>query len=163
MNRLTAPATVFLVLALQCAAAQDQPADDTAKTCEMTDDQKNCVRILACIGDDGTWFNGRAIGRGTGRLVGVTNTGSSCKGVWTSHNFLGLGQADVSCDDGMTTTIFYTYQDEYTGTAIGRGKSNTGKMIKVWSGLNVLDYLRGADTSSPIITLPCGTQSIPIG
>lgn len=127
--------------------------------CPMTDDQSNCVRILACIGDKGLWFNGRALGRGTGTLAGLVNNGAVCEGTWTSRNVLGLGQADVSCDDGMQVTVYYTYQEEYTGTAIGRGRNNRGEWVKAWSGLHVLEYL---ERETGEVALPCGEASIPI-
>jgi hypothetical protein len=86
--------------------------------CPLTDDGGNCVRILACIGDQGRWFHGRAFGRGEGALAGVISDGAQCTGDWTSSNALGAGQADVICDDGMTVRVIY-YQDAYTGSALG--------------------------------------------
>ena len=60
-----------------------------------------------------------------------------------SRNAFGLGQADVMCEDGRKGRVFYTYQDEYTGTAVGQGAMHSGERIKIWSGTNVLEYLRG--------------------
>jgi hypothetical protein len=77
--------------------------------CPMTGDQENCVRILACLGEEGRWFHGRAFGRGEGTLAGVTDDGVACTGQWTSRNIVGLGQADVSCDDGATIRVIYYY------------------------------------------------------
>lgn len=138
------------------------PAAVTASAlCPMTGDQQNCVRVLACIGDKGRWFHGRALGRGSGTLAGVTDDGVSCAGTWTARNVMGLGQADVACDDGMTVRVIYFYQDEWTGTAIGRGISATGEVVKSWSGTHVLDYFRnGAPVGEA--RLRCGEQDIPI-
>lgn len=137
------------------------PAADAqeATLCPLTDDQSNCVRVLACIGTEGRWFHGRAFGRGEGSLAGEINDGTTCTGAWTSRNRFGLGQANVECDDGMSAAVFYTYQHEYTGTAIGAGVSKDGIAIKTWTGLNVLDYLEGA--TGKVNVLPCGRPGDP--
>ncbi len=143
-------------------ASAEQGSIHQAGACETTDDQASCSRIVACIGVDGKWFNGRAFGRGAGGLDGQLSTGATCKGRWVERNALGLGQADVECDDGMTATVLYTYQDAYTGTAIGHGRSNQGDLVEVWSGQNVLAYLQNEDPDNPVITLHCGLSSIPL-
>ena len=79
-----------------------------------------------------------------------------------SRNAFGLGQANVMCEDGRKGRVFYTYQDEYTGTAVGQGAMHSGKKIKIWSGTNVLEYLRG-DTGERIAYLPCDGGSILMG
>ena len=38
----------------------------SATHCPMTADDSNCVRVVACIGDEGVWFNSRAFGQGYG-------------------------------------------------------------------------------------------------
>lgn len=128
-------------------------------TCPMTGDQSNCSRILACIGSD-RWFEGRGIGRGNGTLAGTMSDGTTCTGTWTARNWFGAGQADVICDDGMSVTVLYTYQDEWTGTAVGGGEANTGDWVQAWSGNNVLDYLE-AETGR-IKSLPCSFGDIPV-
>lgn len=129
--------------------------------CPLTEDSSSCSRILACIGEDGRWFHGRAFGRGAGTLAGVTDDGVTCSGDWVTQNAFGLGQADVTCSDGMTVTVYYDYQDYYTGTAMGRGLSNRGQMVQSWSGDHVLSYF--AD-GKPLSTarLRCGSHDIPI-
>ena len=47
-----------------------------------------------------------------------------------SRNAFGLGQADVMCEDGRKGRVFYTYQDEYTGTAVGQGAMHSGAKKK---------------------------------
>lgn len=148
------PAFAFFALTLPALS-------DTADQCELTDDQSDCVRILACIGDQGRWFNGRAFGRGAGSLAGEVNDGVTCTGNWVSANAAGYGQADVACDDGMTVTVLYFYQDSYTGTAIGRGLSNRDDQIEAWSGKNVLDYFRDGSPDAKAI-MKCGDYGIPI-
>lgn len=142
---------IFLTLGLVLGGhAQAQ----SRTSCSMTDDQANCNRVVACVGSDGLWFNGRAFGRGEGTFAGSLSDGTLCSGTWMSRNMLGIGQADVACEDGRRGRVFYTYQDSYTGTALGQGLMNTGESVKIWSGNNVLAYLRG-DTGERIAILPC--------
>ena len=75
-----------------------------------------------------------------------------------SRNAFGLGQADLMCEDGRKGRVFYTYQDEYTGTAVGQGAMHSGEKIKI----NVLEYLRG-DTGERIAYLPCDGGAILMG
>lgn len=44
-----------------------------------------------------------------------------------SRNAFGLGQADGMCEYGRKGRVFYTYQDEYTGTAVGQGAMHSGE------------------------------------
>lgn len=99
-----------LTLALFATSATAQDATG-ATLCPLTDDNSNCTRVLACIGDQGRWFHGRSFGRGAGWLSGVTDDGATCTGTWVQQNAFGLGQADVTCSDGMTVTVYYYYQD----------------------------------------------------
>lgn len=130
-------------------------------SCNMTSDDTNCNRIVACIGSEGEWFNGRAFGRGEGTFSGATSGGVPCAGNWMSRNAIGVGQADVFCDDGRTGRVYFTYQDSYTGTALGQGAMTSGQGVRMWSGNNVLAYLRG-DTGERIAMLPCDGGDIPI-
>lgn len=146
---------VFVLPFLVCPAF----AQEDQGLCEMTDDQANCNRIIACIGTEGRWFHGRAFGRGEGTLSGVISDGVACKGDWVSRNRFGFGQADVSCSDGMTVTVIYYYQDEYTGTALGKGLSSTGEAVESWSGGHVLSYFR-KDGPTDDASLRCGSHDI---
>jgi hypothetical protein len=129
--------------------------------CELTDTQTSCSRVLACFGTEGRWFEGRAFGRGLGTVAGTVNDGVSCAGTWTSENGDGYGEAWVTCDDGMSVTVISDYQDHYTGTAIGQGVANTGAVVRSWSGLHVLDFLRREGGSAGAV-LPCGVHEIPV-
>ncbi len=133
----------------------------TMTSCSLTDDQKNCNRVVACVGDDGLWFNGRAFGRGEGTFSGTLSDGTNCGGDWVSRNLFGVGEAHITCEDGQKGTVFYTYQDAYTGTALGQGVMLNGDAIRIWSGNNVLEYLK-AQTGERIALLPCSGGDIPI-
>ena len=151
--RLLLPAAL-LVLPVMGAA-------QSTTDCPLTDDQTSCSRVLACFGEAGRWFEGRAVGRGLGTVAGTTNDGVTCSGVWTSENGDGLGEAQVTCDDGVSVTMISTYQDYYTGTAIGQGVASNGVAVTSWSGLHVLEFLaRESATGTP--ALPCGPVDIPI-
>lgn len=115
---------------------------DEIAPCEVTPDSTSCSRIFACIGSEGDWFEGRAIGRGTGVFDGTISDGVICSGSWTNSNALGLGQADMTCSDGRRASVYYYLQDGYTGTGIGRGVTNTGQAIQSWTGENVLEFFR---------------------
>ena len=146
------------VFALLCstfpAAAQDQ------MPCEVTPDTTSCSRVFACMGQSGRWFEGRAIGRGEGKLDGKTSDDAACTGSWTNANSLGVPQADFACDDGSKGSVFYYHQDEYTGTAIGRGLTEDGQAVEAWSGENVAEYFRrGSPTSEAL--MHCGDSAIP--
>ena len=73
MNTLFPTATLFALLLLpQNLSVQ------SVTHCTMKADDANCVRVVACIGDEGIWFNGRAFGRGKGTFSGATSTGQMC-------------------------------------------------------------------------------------
>lgn len=146
---------VFAMLCATAAAAEDK------LPCDVTPDETSCSRNFACIGDKGRWYEGRAIGRGTGILDGRLSDGAKCSGTWTNSNAMGAGQADFACDDGTTGTVFYYLQDGVTGTAIGKGATNKGDHIDAWSGEHVLEFLRKGTTSAEA-ALKCGEVSIPV-
>lgn len=149
----------FLVLSGGLAAATAPAVAQTAD-CPTTEGRDSCTRILACFGYEGVWFDGRSYGRGEGTLAGQTNEGTICTGTWVSENAFGVGQADATCDDGFEVRVFFYYQEPYTGTTLGRGIGNDGRIVQSWSGLNVLDYLD--DGGSVGATLPCGAVPIPV-
>jgi len=122
-------------------------------------DQRNCVRALACIGDEGLWMDGQARGWDEGSITGYTSQGVSCVGFWNSRGAFGTGFAKVECADGLTLDVIYTVQDNETGTVIGTGRDSLDRPVKAWSGLHVLEFLK-AGKEKP--ELPCGPVSIPI-
>ncbi|MDO5633138.1 MAG: hypothetical protein Q4G22_15085 [Paracoccus sp. (in: a-proteobacteria)] len=140
----------FLPAALLASAA----SGSEPQLCPLRDDDASCTRVLACVGDQGRWFHGRSLGRGAGDVVGVMSDGVACTGRWTERGVMGFGQADVTCDDGTRVEVIFTYQDRYSGTATGRGLTEDGLAVQVWSGQNVLGYLHQT-TGAPTGTLPC--------
>ena len=72
----------------------------------MTVGNANCVCVVACIGDESVWFNGRAFGRGEGTFSGTTLTNLMCERTWMSRNAFGLGQADFMCEDRRKGPVF---------------------------------------------------------
>lgn len=122
--------------------------------------QDNCVRVLACVGDRGLWFDGQARGWDAGTLAGAISDGTGCAGTWNSQGFLGTGFAELTCEDGVKITAIYTAQDPETGTAIGSGRDSLGRAIQAWSGRHVLEFLSD-QTGEP--QLPCTAQAIPLG
>lgn len=151
----TASAQVIEVPGLTPESAPAKPA------CEMHPypDQRNCVRALACIGDEGLWMDGNAFGWDQGALTGRRSDGVDCVGLWNSRGAFGTGFARMECKDGLTLELVYTVQDNDTGTVIGTGRDSEGRGVRAWSGLHVLDFLRG-DKAQP--ELPCTSVSIPI-
>lgn len=150
------PPVAFAVLCLLPLSAQAQMPE----LCPLTGDQANCVRVLACIGNGESWFHGRAFGRGQGDLHGQISDGTRCDGHWTQRNALGLGQADLTCDDGSRAMVLFTYQDDWTGTTTGIGSFDDKRPIAAWSGQGVLQYLDNV-TGHPN-RLPCRSGDIPI-
>ncbi len=152
---------MFRPLLLVAISAAHPAAGQSDTSCDVEMDQSSCNRVVACVGDQGRWFNGRAFGRGSGTLSGTMSDGVTCSGLWQSRNFLGVGQADVTCGDGQKGRVFFTYQDPESGTAVGSGLTTDGQDIKIWSGNNVLAYLR-AQTGEPVASLPCTSGDIPV-
>lgn len=122
--------------------------------------QNNCVRVLACIGDFGLTFDGRARGWDQGTVSGAISDGTKCQGTWDSDGPLGAGISKMTCEDGTTLGILYYSQDSITGTVTGKGADNKGRTIQVWSGQNVLQFLTPDGAYGP--ALPCVQGDIPI-
>jgi hypothetical protein len=148
------PALAIAVTAFPAISEEKLP-------CEVTPDETSCSLNFACLGDQGRWYQGRAIGRGTGVLDGVTSDGAKCSGTWTNSNAASVGQADFSCDDGTTGTAYYFLQDGYTGTAIGRGMTGKDEPIQAWSREHVIEFLKKGSLDGQA-RLQCGEYSIPI-
>ncbi|WP_136442005.1 hypothetical protein [Pacificoceanicola onchidii] len=157
---------VLLCLGLPCFAegfklpgiGTEKPA---APICQnIPGDQNNCVRVLACIGSDGLYFDGAARGWDQGIVTGATSEGIPCAGHWRSGGFLGSGTSQMRCEDGLGVDVLYYTQDGVTGTVIGRGTDSLGRAIIVWTGENVLKYL--TPEGRPNAELPCGPTPIPV-
>lgn len=119
-------------------------------------DPNSCVRVLACIGTQGEWFDGRAYGWDDGTVSGTTNLGIHCEGHWSTR--FSIGTSQLTCDDGRMIEMLYTNQDNATGTGIGHGRDSTGQPIQSWAGTHVLEFLTPEGAVEP--RLLCGTQEI---
>jgi hypothetical protein len=151
MIRLILPA----VIAASSAAAQE------SSICRNVPfSTKNCVRVLACVGDQGVTFDGQARGWDAGSVTGLMSDGAACHGTWNSNGPLGTGLSQLSCDDGTDIDVIYYNQDNITGTVIGQGQTSDGRAIRVWSGENVLQFLTPQGAFGP--ALPCVQGDIPI-
>lgn len=132
-----------------------------AGACRNTMDEENCVRVLACVGAQGVVFDGHAYGWEQGVVKGLLSSGVPCGGQWSANGPMGTGFAQMQCGDGVTGEVIYFKQDSLTGTAIGRGKTSRGEAIRIWSGRNVLEYLRREGGRERAI-LPCESGDIPV-
>ncbi len=151
MIRLIVPVTI-------CLAG---PVGAQSATCENVPySQINCVRVLACIGDQGLYFDGQARGWDTGTVAGDISNGDSCQGDWTADGPFGAGMAEMTCNSGLDIGVIYHTQDNETGTVIGNGSDSTGQPIQVWSGENVLAFLTPDGTVGS--ELPCMSGPIPM-
>lgn len=122
--------------------------------------QQNCVRVLACIGETGLYFDGVARGWDAGSLMGRTSAGTLCFGKWSAGGLLGSGTAEMRCMDGLTVNLIFYTQDNSTGTVIGRGMDSENRVVRAWSGNNVLQFLTGPNGRP---RMECGTTEVLIG
>ncbi|MEM8823500.1 MAG: hypothetical protein AAGF30_07820 [Pseudomonadota bacterium] len=163
------PSFSIAVLSAICAspvAAQVDPprnpeSADQAVPCDnIPYDQANCVRVLACVGEDGLWFDGEARGWESGTVFGRISNGTTCEGTWDYDGPFGAGQSRLTCSDGVEIGALYTSQDGETGTVIGSGIDTLERPITLWSGLNVLRFLTPDGRVGA--QLQCGNNPIPI-
>jgi hypothetical protein len=129
-----------------------------AQDCVSTGEADNCVRVLACVGDDGLWFDGRAVGWDRGTIAGELSDGSVCTGTWRYTGGI-TSETFVSCDNGMEAAVLAIAQDLATGTTIGEGRTKGGRRISAWSGKYVMDFLGAGGRPE----LPCTNAPIPLG
>ncbi|MCA8883740.1 MAG: hypothetical protein KDA50_08345 [Rhodobacteraceae bacterium] len=123
-------------------------------------DKGNCVRALACLGNEGVYFDGQAHGWDTGIVIGFLDDGTACQGNWVAGGPQTPGRANLICENGVEANVLYHTLDNETGTVIGSGSDSLGREITVWSGEKVLQFLTGPDDDTPV--LPCGPAPIPI-
>ena len=140
--------------------AAPREASPAAEPCENTRDGDNCSRVLACMGEDGLWFDGRADGWNAGTLRGRMSDGTTCAGEW-GYAWHGMtAWVAFQCDDGRTGRGRYTAQDPETGTGLGRGELSDGTAFRAWTGRNVLDFLTPEGERRAL--LPCEGGAVPI-
>lgn len=154
MKNLCLP--VLLALSYVFAAAAAPVPDENC-----VDSRDSCSPLLACFGNSGEYFAGRALGRDKGTLAGVTNFGAICTGSWVSRNFIGTGEANFECDNGHWGKVIFHYRDDESGTVKGFGLTNHGVSIRAWSGHYIQDCL---DEQSGQLNnkLMCGDVKIPL-
>lgn len=136
--------------------AKFPPCDPTATT------GQHCMRVLACIGDDGLYFDGQARGDAVGLILGRTSDGVSCSGHWSNvhgTDSRGEGRARLKCGDGSRFHLVYDSRDRQAGTHIGVGKDSNGRMIRAWTGDDVLHFLSD-ENDRP--SLKCGDRMVPL-
>ena len=151
MNRYILPAIILANMA---------SAEDIGVCRNIPYSQNNCVRVLACIGDRGLTFDGRARGWDAGTITGAISDGTGCAGTWDQDGPMGTGIGKMSCEDGTDVSVIYYSQDSITGTVVGRGVDTKKRAIRVWSGENVLQFLTEKGAFGP--ALPCVQGDIPI-
>ncbi len=122
----------------------------------------NCVPLVGCVGDDGRYFVGEAIGWDAGDLTAETDDGLACSGRWQARTAIGAGQANFQCGGELNGVVLFTYQDHTTGTTTGRGATSDGRGLRVWSGHNIRRYIE-QQSGSVDAQLMCGTSVVPLG
>ncbi len=149
--------TVIVAFFSTPLAAETSVQNNLDGPCISNGGPHNCVENFACIGEQGRWFEGRAIGWNSGTLIGRTNDGVNCNGNWWVEPS-GIGRADMMCEDGTTARVVSEYQDYNTGTTIGVGTTGDGEKVRSFSGRNVIDFLNNDGVS----VLQCGDTEIEI-
>jgi hypothetical protein len=65
-----------VLLALSCTFASASAPVPDENCVDIPDSRDSCSPLLACFGNSGEYFAGRALGRDKGTLAGATNFGS---------------------------------------------------------------------------------------
>lgn len=146
----------FLLPALLATSAHAQ----TGPCRNIPYSAQNCVPVLACVGDQGLFFEGRAFGWGEGRVSGFISDDTFCEGTWAANGPSEPGTSALNCTDGTDIDVLYYTQDNATGTVVGEGEDSRGREILAWTGENVKQFLTGPDAFGP--ALPCVQGDIPI-
>jgi hypothetical protein len=58
-----------------------------------------------------------------------------------SRNVISTGEANFECDNGHWTKVIFHYQDDFSGTVKGFGRTNHGLCVHTWSGYFIQNYL----------------------
>lgn len=153
--------TALFALGAWTGAAHATSLDASCMSSDEIGDPNACSPVVGCIAARDEWFVGQAVGWDEGTLAATTSKGTICTGEWVSRNLAGLGQATFSCDDGTQGSVFFTYQDNVTGTAKGHGLTSDFRRVEFWSGLNIRDFI-ARETGEVDPTLMCGDAEVPI-
>lgn len=88
----------------------------------------------------------------------IQQKGTRCSGTWR-RTALGAGRTTFECSTGLAGRGTFTYFDPTTGTATGRGRTNTGDRLYFWAGANVLDFIRSGSEDNRAL-LSCVTRAL---
>lgn len=138
------------------------PAPDVRPCVNIQGSPESCSKFVGCLGDKGEHFQGTARGWNYGTLQAQTSEGAKCSGTWRYTNVFGIAISDIFCDNGEGGRLYFFAQDSLTGTGIGRGHSNKGRSVKMWSGNNLKQFFRNRNPQAEFPTLHCGPATVPI-
>ena len=158
MKNLSLP--VLLALSYTFAAASTPVPDENCV--DIPDSRDSCSPLLACFGNSGEYFAGRALGRDDGD-PGRRNQ-FWCRSA-RAHGSLAIlserAEANFECDNGHSGKVIFHYRDDVSGTVEGFGFTNHGVSVRAWSGHYIQDFLD--EKSGPVDTsLMCGEVEIPL-
>ncbi|MEX0371656.1 MAG: hypothetical protein AB3N09_13570 [Tateyamaria sp.] len=109
-----------------------------------------CVPFIGCTTDGQDYYVGRTFGRESGELEAQGLSGATCRGTW-KRTALGAGRAVFSCSDGVSGRATYTYFDRGTGTAKGRGRTQSGDRLQFWAAHRIGLFILTEDGLNPDI------------
>ncbi|WP_298840521.1 hypothetical protein [uncultured Roseobacter sp.] len=128
---MTRTVMTSLLAGLLCTSA-------AAETCTLSNDF--CVPFVGCFEDGQGFFHGYTTGRESGPVVAQTENGTLCVGEWW-RGFAGAGKAKFACEDGKSGRATYTYFHRSSGTAVGKGRIQSGERVRFWAGHQYLAYV----------------------
>ena len=112
------------------------------ETCP-TNSEQPCDQILACIGTDGQWFSGIALGFGPlNSVVGTLDNGIVCTGQRMHYNKTLTGQITLECTDGTQGTVVYENHALHQTYGTGHAQLDDGRAIEVWVAQDIKSALR---------------------
>ena len=112
------------------------------KTCP-TSIERPCDQILACIGTDGQWFSGIALGFGPlNSVVGTLDNGIVCTGQRMHYSKALTGQITLECADGSQGTVVYENHAPHQTYGTGHAQLDDGRAIEVWVAQDIKSALR---------------------
>lgn len=120
----------FIILSTTTAIAE-------APLCSNPADE--CNKLVACNESSGEYFQGGASNADEGVIFIRSSSGTECTGDWWRTLF-GMGQAQITCDDGRQGQALFSWFERDTGTVVGNGKFDDGALIRFWTGTNLNGY-----------------------
>ena len=126
-----------------------------AEPCQLS--KNYCVPFVGCFESGDGFFHGMSFGKREGPIFAVSEQGVRCEGRWW-RNALGAGKARFTCEDGVSGRATYTYFHKSSGTAKGRGRTNSGERLRFWAGHRYLAYVL-ADKNETAAMTTCVTEA----